>query len=78
MNRPADVLMIVSGAFFLGSSRVHLSLLSQCERWPHMRTARRKRTSGIRRLVRKIYVMCIRFFYIGCISIRIATTLGYK
>jgi hypothetical protein len=40
-------LRVVSGALFLGSSRVHSTLLVACERLPRTGTARRKRTSGV-------------------------------
>jgi hypothetical protein len=49
-------LEVVLGALFLRSSRVHPTLLMACERFPHMGTARRKRTRGIRGLAYKAYV----------------------
>jgi hypothetical protein len=41
---------VVSAALFLGSSRVCLTLLMACARLPHMWTARRKHTGGVRGL----------------------------
>jgi hypothetical protein len=58
-DRSADVLRIVSGALFLRSSRVHPTLLGHYKMLPRMGTARRKRISGIRGLVRKAYVSCV-------------------
>jgi hypothetical protein len=49
---------VVSGAFFLGSSRVRLMLLMACERLPCTGTARRKRTPGVRGLTWEAYVSC--------------------
>jgi hypothetical protein len=40
----------VSGALFLGSSRVHPTLMMACKRLPRTGTARRKRTPDIRGL----------------------------
>jgi hypothetical protein len=60
-GRPADHsvgLWIVSGAFFLRSSRVHPMLLVACKRLSHTGTARRKRTPGVRGLVWEAYVSC--------------------
>jgi hypothetical protein len=47
---------VVSGAIFLGSSRVRPTTLVSCERLPHMGTARRKRTPGVRGLAWEAYV----------------------
>jgi hypothetical protein len=44
----ADVLRIVSGALFLGSSRVRPTMLIASERLARTWTAHRKRTCGIR------------------------------
>jgi hypothetical protein len=58
---PADhsaELGVVSGALFLESNRLSLTLLMACERLPHMGTVHRKRTSGIRGLTWKAYVSC--------------------
>jgi hypothetical protein len=44
--------------FFLGSSRIYLSLLDQCERFPRMGTTRRKRTIGVHGLAREVYMTC--------------------
>jgi hypothetical protein len=49
---------VVSGALFLGSSRVRPTLLMACKRLPRTRTAHRKRTSGVRGLTWKAYVLC--------------------
>jgi hypothetical protein len=49
-DRSAGVLRIVTGALFLRSSRVHPTLLDQCQRLPRMGTARRKRMSDVRGL----------------------------
>jgi hypothetical protein len=43
----AGVLRIVSGALFLGSSKVRPTLLIASARFPRTWTARRKRTCGI-------------------------------
>jgi hypothetical protein len=70
-DQSADVLEIVSRALFLGSSRVHLTLLMASKRLPRTWTALRKRTCDI-------HVMCIRFFLAGCTSIQIAASLRYE
>jgi hypothetical protein len=60
-GRPMDhsaKLGIVSGALFLGSSRVSPTLLVACERLPRMGTARRKRMLGVRELTWEAYVAC--------------------
>jgi hypothetical protein len=44
------------------SSRIRPTLLDQRERLPRTGTAHRKRTSGIRRLVRKAYMLCVSGF----------------
>jgi hypothetical protein len=62
MDRSADVLRIMSGALFLRSSRIHLTLLGQCERLPHKGTVRRKRMCGVRGLAWKAYVSCVSGF----------------
>jgi hypothetical protein len=49
---------VVSGALFLGSSRVRPTVLVACERLPCTGTARRKHMSGIRGLAWKAYVAC--------------------
>jgi hypothetical protein len=49
---------VVSGALFLGSSRVCPTLMMAYERLPRMGTAYRKRTLGICRLVWEPYVLC--------------------
>jgi hypothetical protein len=66
---------VVLGALFLKSSRVRLTLLMACERFPSTWTAREKRTWTN---VGNIRVMCIGFFLARCTLIRIATTLGYE
>jgi hypothetical protein len=53
---------VVSGAPFLGSSRVRPMLLMACERLPRTWTARRKRTRGIRALAWETYVSCVSSF----------------
>jgi hypothetical protein len=58
-GRPADHsagLGVVSGAIFLGSSRVRSTLLVSCERLPRTGTARRKRTPNVRGLAWEAYV----------------------
>jgi hypothetical protein len=58
---PADHstgLGVVSGALFLGSSRIRPTLLVACERLPCTKTARRKRTPGVCRLAWEAYVSC--------------------
>jgi hypothetical protein len=59
MDNSAGVLGIVSGALFLGSSRVCPMLLMASERLPRTWTARRKRTCGICRLAWEAYVSCV-------------------
>jgi hypothetical protein len=49
---------VVSGALFLGSSRVRPTLLVACERLPHTGTAYRKRTPGVCGLEWEAYVSC--------------------
>jgi hypothetical protein len=79
VDRSADVLRIVSGALFLRSGRVRPTLLGQRERLSRTGTAHRKRMSGIRELVRKVYVSCVSGFPLqGVASIRIIVTLGYE
>jgi hypothetical protein len=67
VDRSTDVLGIVSGALFLGSSRVRPTLLMARERLPHTWTD-----------VGTVCVMCIMFSPAGCTSIQIAATLGYE
>jgi hypothetical protein len=58
-GRPADHsagLGVVSGALFLGTSRIHLMLLMACERLPRTWIARRKRTRGVHGLAWKTYI----------------------
>jgi hypothetical protein len=62
---PADHsvgLGVVSGAIFLGSSRVHPMMLMACERLPHMWTHHRKRTQGVHGLAWEVYVSCVSSF----------------
>jgi hypothetical protein len=64
-GRPADHLAglwVVSGAFFLGSSRDRPTLMMACERLPCTWTARWKHTRGIRGLAWKAYVSCVSGF----------------
>jgi hypothetical protein len=49
---------VVSGALFLGSSRVGPTLLVACERLPRTGTTSRKRTPGVRGLAWETYVSC--------------------
>jgi hypothetical protein len=49
---------VVFGAHFLRSSRVHPTLLMAYERLPHMGTAYRKCTLGVRGLAWEAYVSC--------------------
>jgi hypothetical protein len=69
-GRPANHsagLGVVSGALFLGSSRVCPTLLVACERLPRMGIAHRKRTLGTG--VGSVRVMLVRFSPTGCTSI---------
>jgi hypothetical protein len=52
----------MSGALFLGSSRVRQMLLMACERLPRTWTAHRKRTHGIHGLAWEVYVSCVLSF----------------
>jgi hypothetical protein len=64
-DRPADHLAelgVVSGALFLGSSRVRPTLLMACERLSYTRTAHRKHTLGVRGLAWDAYVSCLSGF----------------
>jgi hypothetical protein len=63
-GRPADhsAELGVSGALFLKSGRVHPTLVMASERLPRTWTARRKRTCGVRGLVREAYVSCVSGF----------------
>jgi hypothetical protein len=58
----ADMLEIVLGALFLGSSRVRPTLLMASERLPRMWIAHRKHTCVIRGLTREAYVSCVSDF----------------
>jgi hypothetical protein len=49
---------VVSGALFLGSSRVHPTLLVACERLLCIGTAHRKRMPSVRGLAWEAYVSC--------------------
>jgi hypothetical protein len=49
---------VVSGVLFLGSDRVHPTLLMAYEWLPRSWTARRKHTWGVRGLAREAYVSC--------------------
>jgi hypothetical protein len=53
---------VVSRALFLRSNRVRPMLMMACERLPRTWTARRKRTCGVRELVREVYVSCLSNF----------------
>jgi hypothetical protein len=74
------------GSTFLRSSSICPILLDQCERLPHIGTARRKRMSGVREMAWKVYMdWCGKHTYcvyrvspIGCTLIRIAATLRYE
>jgi hypothetical protein len=57
-DRSADVLWIVSGALFLGSSGICPNLSAPRESLPRTWTARRKHTLGIRGLAWEAYVSC--------------------
>jgi hypothetical protein len=59
----ADVRRIVAEALFLGSSRVHQTLLDQRERLPRTKTAHRKCMSGEHGLTREAYVSCLSDFF---------------
>jgi hypothetical protein len=58
VDRSADVVWIVSGAIFLGSSDIRPNLSATRERLPCMGTARRKRTLDIRGLAWEAYISC--------------------
>jgi hypothetical protein len=58
MDRSAGVMWIVSGALFLMSSGIRLNLSMTRERLPCTGTARRKRTSDVRGLAWKAYILC--------------------
>jgi hypothetical protein len=58
MDWSAGVLWIVSRALFLGSSGICPNLSVPRERLPHMGTAHRKRTPGVRGLAWEAYVSC--------------------
>jgi hypothetical protein len=75
VDRSTGMLGIVSGALFLGSSRVRPTLLMASERLPHTWTASRKHTWTD---VGTVCVMCIMFSPVWCTSIQIAATLGYE
>jgi hypothetical protein len=62
VDRSADVLGIVLGAFFLGSSRICPMLLTASEGLPCTGTAHRKRTSGVCGLMREAYMSCVSGF----------------
>jgi hypothetical protein len=62
MDQSARVLGIMSGALFLRSNRVRPTLVMVSERLSHMRTARRKRTCGVRGLAWEAYVSCVSDF----------------
>jgi hypothetical protein len=55
----AGVLGIVLRDLFLGSSRVHPTLLMASERLPRTCTTHRNCTCGIRGLAREVYVSCV-------------------
>jgi hypothetical protein len=58
---PADHsagLGVVSGALFLRSSRVRLTLLVACERLPRTGNAHRKHTMGVHGLAWEAYMSC--------------------
>jgi hypothetical protein len=57
-DRSADVIWIVSGALFLGSSRICPNLSAPRERLSRTGTTHRKRMLGIRGLVWEAYVSC--------------------
>jgi hypothetical protein len=62
---PADHsvgLRVVSGALFLGSGRVHPTLLMAYERLSRMWTTRKKRMRYVRGLAWEAYVSCVSGF----------------
>jgi hypothetical protein len=64
-GRPADHsvgLGVMSGAHFLGSSRVRPTLMMACERLSRTWTTHRKRTCDIRGLAQEAYVSCVSCF----------------
>jgi hypothetical protein len=61
-DQSAGVLRIVSGALFLRSSRVHLTLLMASERLSRMWTALKKCMRGIRGLAWPAYMSCVSGF----------------
>jgi hypothetical protein len=61
-DRSADMLGIVSGAFFLWSSMVHPMLLMASERLPRLKAVCRKRTSDVRGLTQETFMLCVSGF----------------
>jgi hypothetical protein len=59
---------VVSRAHFLGSSRVHPTLMMACERLPHTCTAHKKCMYGVHGLTREVYMLCISGFSIQGIN----------
>jgi hypothetical protein len=59
VDRSTGMMRIVSGALFLGSSRVRPTLLMASERLPRTWAAHRKRACGICGLTREAYVSCV-------------------
>jgi hypothetical protein len=62
---PVDHLVgigVVSGALFLGSSRVRPTLLMACERLPRTWTTGRKRTRGVCELAWEAYMSSVSSF----------------
>jgi hypothetical protein len=62
MDQLASVLGIMSGALFLVTNMVCPTMLMASERLPRTRTARRKRTRGLRGLAQETYVSCVSGF----------------
>jgi hypothetical protein len=58
-DQSAGVLGIMSGAFFLRSSRVCPTLLMASKRLPRTWTSHKKCACGVRGLAREVYVSCV-------------------
>jgi hypothetical protein len=57
-HQSVDMLWIVSGALFLGSSEIRLNVSMTHERLPRTGTAHRKRTPGVHGLTWEAYMSC--------------------
>jgi hypothetical protein len=78
-DRSTGVLGIMSGALFLGSSRIRPTLLGQCKRLSYADSVRE--TYGRVSYADQVHENVWRVDQVspaGCISIRITATLGYE